>query len=274
MWSRPPKCLPIAGSDSPVSSRARYMATWRGQAMRGVRAVDRSSSGERPKCSHAAAWISAIDALAAPAGGAGVEAVEHLGRELGGERPAGERAEGDDADQRALERAHVVLDALGDHLQGELVGQLDAVVVGALAQDRQARGELGWLDVGDEAGLEALAQAVLERLQVVRGAVGGEHDLAPAVVQGVEGVEELLLGLGLALEELDVVEQQHVDVAEARLEVLGVAVAERVEELVREGLAGRAAHGEPGLWASSRLAIELSRWVLPTPGGPQMKSGL
>ena len=44
----------------------------------------------------------------------------------------------------------------------------DAVVVGALAQDRQARGEVGRPDVGDEAGLEALAQAVLERLQVAR----------------------------------------------------------------------------------------------------------
>ena len=29
-----------------------------------------------------------------------------------------------------------------------------------------------------------------------------------------------------------------------------------------------------GSCASSRLAIEDSRWVLPTPGGPQMKSGL
>ena len=84
-----------------------------------------------------------------------------------------------------------------------------------------ARGEIGRLDVGDEPGLEALAQAVLERLQVVRRAVGGKDDLAAAVVQRVEGVEELLLGLGLALEELDVVEQQHVDVAKARLEGVG-----------------------------------------------------
>ena len=96
-------------------------------------------------------------------------------------------------------------------------------------------------------GLEALAQAVLERLQVVRRAVGAEDDLASAVVQRVEGVEELLLGLRLALEELDVVDQQHVDVAEAGLEVLGVAVAERAEELVRERLAGREANREAGV---------------------------
>ena len=62
--------------------------------------------------------------------------------------------------------------ALGDHAQRALVGELDAVVVGALAQDREACGEVGRLDVGDEPGLEALAQAVLERLQVARRSVG------------------------------------------------------------------------------------------------------
>ena len=53
--------------------------------------------------------------------------------------------------------------------------------------------------------------------------------------------------LRLALEELDVVEQQHVDVAKARLEVLGAPRPSAVEERVRERLAGRAADGEPGL---------------------------
>ena len=72
--------------------------------------------------------------------------------------------------------------------------------------------------LGDEAGLEALAQAVLERREVAREAVGGEHELAAGVVERVEGVEELLLGLRLALEELHVVDEQDVVVAEARLE--------------------------------------------------------
>ncbi len=48
----------------------------------------------------------------------------------------------------------------------------------ALAQDGQARGEVGRADVGDQAGLEALAQAVLERVEVARRAVGGQDDLA------------------------------------------------------------------------------------------------
>ena len=67
-------------------------------------------------------------------------------------------------------------------------------------------------------GLEALAQALLDRHQRAREAVAGQHELAAGLVQRVEGVEELLLGLGLAGEELDVVDQQHVDVAVGVLE--------------------------------------------------------
>ena len=106
-------------------------------------------------------------------------------------------------------------------------------------------------------------------------AVGGEHDLAAGVIQRVEGVEELLLGAGLALQELDVVDEQHVDVAEARLEGVGAPTGEGVQELVRESPPRSCMRtASPGLCGSSRLAIELSRCVLPTPGGPQMNSGL
>ena len=48
----------------------------------------------------------------------GVEAGEHLLGELGGDRPAGERGEGDDADERSLERPDVVRDAVGDAPRG------------------------------------------------------------------------------------------------------------------------------------------------------------
>ena len=132
-----------------------------------------------PNSSQVAAWISAIGALLASRRGASrVEALQHLRRQLRRQRPAGERAEGDDADQRALERADVAVDAFSDQLERLLVGQLDSSWCGALAQDREARGEVGRADVGDQPGLEALAQPVLERLQVVRRAVGGQHDLA------------------------------------------------------------------------------------------------
>ena len=65
--------------------------------------------------------------------------------------------------------------------------------------------------------------------------------------------------LVLRSQELDVVEQQHVDVAEAGLEALGVAGGERRQELVGERLAGGGADAQVGACGSSRLAIELQQ---------------
>ncbi len=44
VWSRPPKARPMAGSEASVSSRLRYIATWRGPTMRRVRLSPVSSS--------------------------------------------------------------------------------------------------------------------------------------------------------------------------------------------------------------------------------------
>ena len=53
---------------------------------------------------------------------------------------------------------------------------------------------------------------------MLRRHVARDHDLLVVVVQRVEGVEEGLLRRVLALQELDVVDQQDVDLAVARLE--------------------------------------------------------
>ncbi|MNW55056.1 hypothetical protein D3C74_326930 [compost metagenome] len=63
-------------------------------------------------------------------------------------------------------------------------------------------------------------------------------------MQRVEGVEELLHRLFLALQELDVVDQEHVDVAVAPLERPGLALADRVDEVVRELLGVHVAHAD------------------------------
>ena len=122
---------------------------------------------------------------------------------------------------------------------------LDAVLEDALAQDGQARAEVGRLDVADQAGLEALAQAVLERAHVARQAVRRQHELGAGRVQRVERVEELLLRLRLALEELDVVDEQHVDAAVGGLERVDAVVMERADEVVGERLDRRVADGQP-----------------------------
>ena len=66
-----------------------------------------------------------------------------------------------------------------------------------------------------QAPLEAVAQPRGEGRELAGDAIGGEDQLAAGLIERVEGVEELLLGVLLALEELDVVDQQHVDVAVA-----------------------------------------------------------
>ena len=126
--------------------------------------------------------------------------------------------EGHDADERALERADVVRDAVGDDVERLGLGEVDAVVLDALAQHRQAHGAVRRADVGDEAGLEPLAETVLEGVEVAREAVGRQDELAAGLVERVERVEELLLGLHLALEELDVVDEEDVGATEAALE--------------------------------------------------------
>src|ERR1041385_1640223 len=51
---------------------------------------------------------------------------------------------------------------------------------------------------------------MLEILNFAGGAVACEHDLFMTFVQGIKGMEELLLNPLLASQELDVVDQQHI----------------------------------------------------------------
>ena len=127
---------------------------------------------------------------------------------------AGEGAEGDHPGERALELADVGLDAAGDEV-GHVVGEPHPVDLGLLLEDRDPGLEVGRLDVGDQAPLEPGAQALLDLRDLLRRAVGGEDDLLARLVEVVEGVEELLLGALLARDELDVVDQEHVDRAVA-----------------------------------------------------------
>ena len=69
-----------------------------------------------------------------------------------------------------------------------------------------------------------------------------DDDLLVGAVQRVERVEELLLEPLLALHELDVVDEQHVDVAVAALEVGDGVGADGVDVLVEERLGGDVAH--------------------------------
>src|SRR5665811_1131043 len=89
-----------------------------------------------------------------------------------------------------------------------------------------------------ETPFEAAAKTIFQRRKVLGMAIGTDHDLLPRLVEAVEGVKELLEDLFLALEELDVVEEQHVDRAISLLELVHPLSANSVDELVEE-LLGR-----------------------------------
>ena len=165
--------------------------------------------------------------------GLGDEVLEHDLGQLEIDRLAVQAGEGRHPDQRALQLPDVGGDPAGDVLQ-YLGRRVQALLDGLAAQDRDAGLQLGRLDVGQQPPLEPAAQPVLQRDQPLGGTVAGDDDLLAGVVQGVEGVEELLLRAFLVLQELDVVDQQHVDVAVAAAEAVLLAVPDHVDEVVGE----------------------------------------
>ncbi len=121
------------------------------------------------------------------------------------------------------------------------------VALGLVAQDGEPRLQIGWLDVGDEPPLEPAPEAVLERLDGVGRAVGGDDDLLVGTVQRVEGVEELFLEPLLAFHELDVVDEQDIHIAIAALEETRGVLADGVDVLVEEVLGGHVPNGVVGV---------------------------
>src|SRR6266516_681202 len=156
----------------------------------------------------------------------GEDVLEHILREVDGHRPARQAREGDDARESALELADVRRDPTGDEREHLWIGYVNAVGLHLLAQARDPGLEVGRLDVRDQAPLEPRAEPLFERRDLARRPIGGDHDLAPGLVERVEGVEELLLDPFLVLEELDVVDQEQVVGAVALLEAFDPLVAQ------------------------------------------------
>ena len=132
----------------------------------------------------------------------------------------------------------------------------------------EAGGQVRRFDGDRQAPLEAVAQARGEGRELARDPVGGEDQLAAGLIERVEGVEELLFGGGLALEELDVVDQQHVDVAVGGLEGLGAGAAQGRDELVGERLGGRVADAEAGSVVVEVVGDRREQVGLAEPGRP------
>ena len=153
----------------------------------------------------------------------------------------------------------------GDELQ-HVVGGAHPLLDGLLAQDRDTGLEVGRLHVGEQAPLEPAAHPLLEPAEQLGRQVAGDDDLLVGVVQRVEGVEELLLRLHLALQELDVVDEQDVDVAVAALEVRRLVVADAVDEVVGELLGVHVAHPHVRVEVARVVADRVEQVGLAQPG--------
>ena len=151
----------------------------------------------------------------------------------------------DDAVQRPFKLAPATLHLVGDEF--DHVG-IDADLRIASRHFGEAPGEdlapqieLGQFDVDHEAAHQARAHALVDGVELRRRGVGGDHDLALGVHQRIEGVVEFLRHR-LALQELEVVDEQYVDRLEVILEPDRVARPERADEMIHEALGGDEQH--------------------------------
>src|SRR6185437_8445225 len=167
--------------------------------------------------------------------------------------------EGGDPDQGSFELADVARDLAGDVLH-DVVGDVEPLLCSFLPQDRDPGLKFRRLDVGQQAPLESVAEAILKGHQLLGWAVARDHDLLVGVMQGVERVEELFLRLLLVFQELNVVDEQDIDFAVAATETFGLAIADRVDEVVGELFgtdvthAGAAETATAAAWANLLLA--------------------
>ena len=147
-----------------------------------------------------------------------------------------EIAVGEDLVHRALKLADVRGDILSDVL-GDIVVYDRAPLRGLVLHDGKARFKVGRLHVDQQAPLEARAQAVVQKVHLGRRSIRRQDDLPSCLVEGVEGVEEFVLHLLLARDELHVVHEQQVRVAVFGAELAAAARAHELDEFVDEIIA-------------------------------------
>ena len=114
-------------------------------------------------------------------------------------------------------------------------GHVDLICL--LLDDGGTELQIRRLDIRDETPLKAGLESILQRLDFTGRAVGGHDDLLTGLMKGIEGVEELLLRGGLAGDELNIVDEEHVAIAVLIPELVHGLTGEGVDHLVGEILA-------------------------------------
>src|SRR3954447_6941716 len=119
----------------------------------------------------------------------------------------------------------------------------DLFLLGFLLKNRHLRLKVWRLDIRDESPFKPAAQAVFDFGQFFWRTVTSDDDLFHRLVQRIKRVKELFLGTFLLGEELDIIHQQHVNVAKLVAKTGHLVVAQRVDHFVSELLAGYVADG-------------------------------
>ena len=153
---------------------------------------------------------------------------------------------GDDAVERAFQLAHRGGDLVGEEFE-HLGRDRDAEMFRLRLQDAHPELGGGSVDVGHQPPAEPRTKPLLHAFQIGRRLVRRHHDLPVVADQIVESMEEFFLGVFLAVDELDIVDHQHVDRPELLLERHRVLETQRADELVHELLGRQVHHAAVGM---------------------------
>ena len=183
---------------------------------------------------------------------------------------------------RTFQLANVRADHAGNG-QSHLVAQSHLLDLGLALDNGNPRFQIGMADLRDQSPGEPALQPFLDAAQLGGQPVAGEDDLLLRQMEGIEGVEELILRAVLVAEKLDVVYQQNVRrLAVARAKLLHQADAARLLALVQhrpdevrdELLAGH--HRDPPVrvLAMNLVPDGVQEVRLPQPDAPVEEQGV
>ena len=152
--------------------------------------------------------------------------------------PAGDPAKVPDAVQGALQFADIAAQLVGEETQHVVAQRAFPARLGPGTEDGQPGFGFGRQQAPDRAPQQPIRQLRRKVIGQARMAVAGQHHLPAVGQQRVERVQELLLGRTLAGQEVEVIQQQRVALAELLAEDAELAQPHRLHEAVGEVLAG------------------------------------
>ena len=163
------------------------------------------------------------------------QVAQRFAHEIDVDGTAGEVGVGDHPVEGAFQFTDVGSQTFGNE-EGHFVRQMDLVLVCLAHQDRDAGLQLRRFDRHGQAPAEAGLEAILDTVDLLRIAIRGQDDLLVTFQQGIEGMEELLLGALLVGEELDVIDEQGIDAAVVTLELFNGVVLQRFHHVLNKPL--------------------------------------